>query len=224
MSLGRVAFETSFDSKQPKLESKLVSALSETKPLFRLFRCFNWTETETEEKPKQFDRKHILLFFSENLGLCRFVSVCFGLLWNSLFRLFCFYIETEFRCFNVSIELKQTEGQPKQFDREHILVFFENLGLFGFVSKQFYLFQCFNKGSKHRNKLKQTKIFCFCFHETKRNTPETDLVSVCLVWTKFFVCLFRGHPISGCGIRNHEPNWWWSLRNDKFTSAQDCWS
>ncbi len=40
-SLGRVAFETSFDSKQPKLESKLVSAPSETKRLFRLFRCFN---------------------------------------------------------------------------------------------------------------------------------------------------------------------------------------
>jgi hypothetical protein len=33
----RVSFETSFDSKQPKLEPKLVSALSETKRLFRLF-------------------------------------------------------------------------------------------------------------------------------------------------------------------------------------------
>jgi hypothetical protein len=63
----RVSFETSFDSKQPKLESKLVSALSETKRLFRLFR-FN-TETEsfdvsiepkqTEDQPKQFDMEHI---------------------------------------------------------------------------------------------------------------------------------------------------------------------
>jgi hypothetical protein len=35
-----VSFETSFDSKQPKLEPKLVSALSETKRLFRLFRFF----------------------------------------------------------------------------------------------------------------------------------------------------------------------------------------
>ncbi len=34
----RVSFETSFDSKQPKLEPKLVSTLSETKRLFRLFR------------------------------------------------------------------------------------------------------------------------------------------------------------------------------------------
>jgi len=71
----RVSFETSFDSKQPKLEPKLVSALSETKRLFRLFR-FN-TETEsfdvsiepkqTEDQPKQFDREHILPFFTENL-------------------------------------------------------------------------------------------------------------------------------------------------------------
>ena len=70
MIYNRVSFETSFDSKQPKLEPKLVSALSETKRLFRLFR-FN-TETEsfdvsiepkqTEDQPKQFDREHILLF------------------------------------------------------------------------------------------------------------------------------------------------------------------
>ncbi len=35
----RVSFESSFDTKQPKLESKLASALSETNCLFRLFRC-----------------------------------------------------------------------------------------------------------------------------------------------------------------------------------------
>ncbi len=63
----RVSFETSFDSKQPKLEPKPVSALSETKRLFGLFR---------------------------------------------------FYTDTE--SFDVSIELKQTEDQSKQFDREHI--------------------------------------------------------------------------------------------------------
>ncbi len=50
----RVSFETSFDSKQPKLEPKLVSALSETKRLFRLFRFC--TETESFDvliEPKQ---------------------------------------------------------------------------------------------------------------------------------------------------------------------------
>jgi hypothetical protein len=49
-----VSFETSFDSKQPKLEPKLVSALSETKRLFRLFRFY--TETASfgvPTEPKQ---------------------------------------------------------------------------------------------------------------------------------------------------------------------------
>jgi hypothetical protein len=34
----RVSYETSFDLKQPKLEPKLVSTLSKTRRLFRLFR------------------------------------------------------------------------------------------------------------------------------------------------------------------------------------------
>jgi hypothetical protein len=71
----RVSFETSFDSKQPKLEPKLVSALSETKRLFRLFRFYTETESfdvsielkQTKDQPKQFDREHILQFYTENL-------------------------------------------------------------------------------------------------------------------------------------------------------------
>jgi hypothetical protein len=57
----RVSSETSFVSKQPKLGPKLISALSETRCLFRLFR-FN-IETgsfsvlkqpkQTEDQPKQ---------------------------------------------------------------------------------------------------------------------------------------------------------------------------
>jgi hypothetical protein len=85
----RVSFETSFDSKQPKLEPKLVSAISKTKCLFRLFRFYTETESfvvsiepkKTEEQLKQFDRELILVFFSENLGLFRFVSVGFSLFW-----------------------------------------------------------------------------------------------------------------------------------------------
>ena len=85
--LPRVSFETSFDSKRPKLEPKLVSALSETKRLFRLFRFYTETESfdvliepkQTEDQPKQFDRKHILLFFTGNLGFFRFFLVCFEL-------------------------------------------------------------------------------------------------------------------------------------------------
>jgi hypothetical protein len=57
----RVSFETSFDSKQPKQEPKLVSALSETKRLFRLFRFYTETASfgvsiepkQTEDQPKQ---------------------------------------------------------------------------------------------------------------------------------------------------------------------------
>ncbi len=56
-----MSFETSFDSKQPKLEPKLVSALSETKRFFRLFRFYTETESfdvsiepkQTEDQPKQ---------------------------------------------------------------------------------------------------------------------------------------------------------------------------
>ncbi len=131
MSRSRVSFETSFDSKQPKLEPKLVSALSKTKRLFRLFRFYMYTETErfdvsiepkqTEEQPKQFVREHILLFLTENLGFFHFFRF-FGLFQNSLFRLFRFYTETE--GFDVSFEPKQTEDPPKQFKKEYIWVFF----------------------------------------------------------------------------------------------------
>jgi hypothetical protein len=87
----RVSFETSFDSKQPKLEPKLVSALSETKRLFRLFRFYTETESfdvsiepkQTGDQPKQFDREHILLFVTENVQFFRFFSIFFG-----FFRIF----------------------------------------------------------------------------------------------------------------------------------------
>ncbi len=62
----RVFFETSFDSKQPKLEPKLVSALSKTKRLFRLFRFCTETESfdvsiepkQTEDPPKPLKREY----------------------------------------------------------------------------------------------------------------------------------------------------------------------
>jgi len=50
----RVSSETSFTSKQPKLEPKLVSALSETKRLFRLFYVFTKTAScGVSIEPKQ---------------------------------------------------------------------------------------------------------------------------------------------------------------------------
>ncbi len=103
-------------------------ALSETKRLFRLFRFYTETESldvsiepkQTEDQPKQFDRKHILLFFTENLGFFHFFPffsvflvffvffVFFGLFRNSLFWLFRFYTETE------SFDLTETNRRPTQ--------------------------------------------------------------------------------------------------------------
>jgi hypothetical protein len=79
-----VSFETSFDSKQPKLEPKLVSALSETKRFFRLFRFDIETESfdvsiepkQTEGQPKQFDREHIMLFFTARVIFRCVCCVC----------------------------------------------------------------------------------------------------------------------------------------------------
>ena len=143
-----MSFETSFDSKQPKLEPKLVSALSETKRLFRLFRFYTETESfdvsiepkQTGDQPKQFDREHILLFFTENVGFFRVFSIFFGFFLGffRFFRFFSFFsvfsvcFETVcFGCFasipkqRVSIEPKQTEDPPKQFKREYIWKFFQ---------------------------------------------------------------------------------------------------
>jgi hypothetical protein len=69
----RVSFKTSFDWKQPKLETKLVSALSETKCLCRLFRFYFKTggfdvsiePKQTEDQSKQFDMEHTLAFFQK---------------------------------------------------------------------------------------------------------------------------------------------------------------
>ncbi len=54
----RVSFETSFYLKQPKMEPKLVLAISES---------FNVLiePKQTEDQQKQFDRDHILVFLKE---------------------------------------------------------------------------------------------------------------------------------------------------------------
>ncbi len=158
-----MSFETSFDSKQPKLEPKLFSALSETKCLFGCFasipkqRVSMFQLNRNKQKTNRnsligsifcfFYRKFrvfpvLLGFFRffRFLRFFRFFSVFFGFSRNSLFRLFRFYTETE--SFDVSIEPKQTEDPSKQFKREYIWVFFRKF-------------------------------------RANRNKRETDLVSVC---------------------------------------------
>ncbi len=76
-----MSFETSFESKEPKLEPKEVLALSEMRRLFRLFRLYTETASfdvsikpkQTGDQPKQFDREYILVFIRK-FGV---VSVCF---------------------------------------------------------------------------------------------------------------------------------------------------
>ena len=121
------------------------------------------------------------VFFSVFFGFFGFFLGFFDLFRNSLFRCFgCFASIPKQR---VSINLKQTEDPPKQFKREYIWVFSENLGLFRFVTKQFCLFRLF----RYRFETpKQTEFLSFWFHETNRNKRETDLVSVCFGSNRIF--------------------------------------
>ncbi len=211
-----MSFETSFDSKQPKLEPKLVSALSETKRLFRLFRFYTETESfdvsiepkQTGDQPKQFDREHILLFFTENVEFFRFFSIFFQFfsrIFSVFFGFFVFSVfsvcfETVcFGCFasipkqRVPIEPKQTEDPPKQFKREYIWKFFQK---FRVVSVCFGLLRnrsvCFGIGSKHRNK---AKFFLFGFTKQTETNAKQILFRFVSVRTENYFCLFRGHPI-----------------------------
>ncbi len=125
-----MSFKTSFDSKQPKLEPKLVLALSETKRLFRLFQFFS----ETESFDVSIEPEHILLYFTENLRFSIFFlffrfffffvfSVFYGLFRNNLFRLFCFYMNRN-----------KQKTHPNSLKESIFGYFSENLGLFRFVT------------------------------------------------------------------------------------------
>ncbi len=108
---------------------------------------------------------------------------------NSLFRSFRFYSETE--RFDVSIEPKQTEDQPTQFDREHLFYFSGNLGRVSVCLDLFrnssVCFSCFDIGSTHRNK---PKSFVFVFTKQTETRPKQMLFR----FEQIFFCLFRGHP------------------------------
>jgi hypothetical protein len=85
-----------------------------------LFRFFAETESfgvsiepkQTEDQPKQFDREHILQFFTENFGVVHFYGffICFG-----FFRL----VSKQFG----SIEQKQTETHPNSLKRVYLGIF-----------------------------------------------------------------------------------------------------
>ncbi len=196
-----MSFETSFDSKQPKLEPKLVSALSETKLLFRLFRFYTKTEIldVSIDRNKQKTNRNSLTgsifgIFSENLGfsgLFLFVLVCFEIV------CFCCFASIP----KQRVSMFRPTATKTVWYRAYFGIFYENLVLFRFVSKQF-CFVCFDIGSKHGNKPKQTEIFCFCFQETNRtHNPNRSCFGLFRFEPKLFFCLFRGHPNwGGCTI------------------------
>jgi hypothetical protein len=122
---------------------------------------------QTEDQPKQFDREHILVFFQQ----LKVFPVCFGLFLISLFQLFRFYTETE--SFDVLIEPKQTEDQPKQIERAY----------FGIILK---IYGCF---SLFRNK---SKIFVFGFtKQTETQAKQILFRFVTRLGPKFFCFVSR---------------------------------
>jgi hypothetical protein len=79
-STGRVSFKTSFNSKQPNWNRNLFRPCPKQKVFFGCFASIPKQRVSVEPKQtedQQFDREHIMVFFSENLGFFRFVLVCF---------------------------------------------------------------------------------------------------------------------------------------------------
>jgi hypothetical protein len=98
-----------------------------------------------------------LVFFSEYFGfsgLFWFVSKQFDPVVSLLYQN---------REFQWSIERKQTEDQLKQFDREHILIFFRTcrvvLLCFDLFQNSSVCFSCFDIGSKQQTETNWN--FCF---------------------------------------------------------------
>jgi hypothetical protein len=114
--------------------------------------------------------------------------VCLGLFWFVLkecVSVFRFYTETE--SFDVLIQPKQTEDQPKQFDREQSLVIFRK---FRVVTVCFGLFRnisvCFGcLASEHRNKPKKQNFFVIGF----TNKPK-QILSRFVSFSNRNFCLF----------------------------------
>jgi hypothetical protein len=115
-----------------------------------------------------------MIFFTENLGfsgIFPFFSVCFE---TVCFGCFASIPKQRFLMFRLNQNKQKTH--PNSLKESRFEYFLENFGLLRFVTKQFCLFRLFRSRFETP---KQTKNFCFWFHETNRNKRETDLVSVC---------------------------------------------
>jgi len=92
----------------------------------------------------------------------------------------------ELKLVGVSIEQKQTEEQRKQFDREHILVFFQKIlgcfGLFGlFRNSLFWLFRFYT----------ETESLMFWLNRNKQKSNGNSLIDSILWYFKENLGLFR---------------------------------
>jgi hypothetical protein len=174
-----VSSETSFVSKQPKLEPKLVSALSETRRLFRLFRfnienrefrCFE--TTETNKRPTE-----------TAANLLKYQPFYFPYHKFCLFWLFRYRFETLKQTKKKKLVVSQ-KSKPKN-NRNRL-----SFGLFWFkprkkicgfedpIRERFLeIFSvCFKKilFVSVVSVSKQTQKKVFWFRETNRKTTETD--------------------------------------------------
>ncbi len=210
-----VSFETSFDSKQPKLEPKLVSALSETKRLFRLFRFYTKTENfdvstepkQTGDQPKQFDREHILLFlqkmqsFSGFFDFFRFFPrflrwffqyFSFFSVFSVVSKQFLSFVSLLYRNREFRLNRNKQKAHPNSLKESIFGNYSKIQGCFGLLRNRSVCFGCFDIGSKHRNK---PKFSLFGFTKQTETNVKQILFRFVSVRTEIYFCLFRGHKL-----------------------------
>ncbi len=105
------------------------------------------------------------------------------------------YQNRELQCFDWT----ETNGWPTEtvWLSAYFGIFYEIYGCFGLFRNSSVCFDCFDIGSKHRNKLKQTETnqnFKF-FGFTKKNEtkPKQILFRFVSVQTEIFFCFFWGY-------------------------------
>ncbi len=123
-------------------------------------------------------------------GFFGFFSVCFK---TVLFG--CFASIPKQR---VSIEPKQTEYPPKQFKREYIWKFFQNFGLFRFVSVCYETDLFVSLVQIQVRNTETNQNFFFLVSRNKPKQTETNAKQILFrfvsITTENYFCLFRGHP------------------------------
>ncbi len=173
------------------------------KRLFRLFRFYTETESfdvsiepkQTEDQPKQLDRGHILLFFTENLGFSRFFSffrffsVCFETVCFS-----CFASIPKQRVSMLRLNRNKQKTHPNSLKESIFGYFSDNLGLFRFVSVCYETVLFVSVVSIWVRNTKTNRNIFFGFTKQTETNAKQILCRFVSVRTEIYFCLFRGHP------------------------------